>query len=67
VGNNDGQVPLSGLQRHLAKLPRNISADQVETLENKLTVLAARGAAMPKGPMPQGAKMRNVQRTVRRR
>lgn len=67
VGNNEGQVPLSGLQRHLAKLPRNISADQVETLENKLTVLAARGAAMPKGPMPQGAKMRNVQRTVRRR
>ncbi|HEY0449390.1 MAG TPA: DUF4191 domain-containing protein, partial [Actinophytocola sp.] len=31
--------------------------------------LAARsaGAQLPKGPMPQGAKMRSVQRAMRRR
>ena len=29
--------------------------------------LASRGAALPKGPMPAGAKMRNVQRAMRRR
>ncbi|HEY6422570.1 MAG TPA: DUF4191 domain-containing protein [Pseudonocardiaceae bacterium] len=67
VGNGEGQVPLAKLPRHLSKLPRNISAAQVDGLEGKLAVLAARAAAMPKGPPPQGAKIRNVQRAVRRR
>lgn len=67
VGDAEGQVPLSKLQRHLAKLPRNISTAQIDVLENKLTILSTRGTAMPKGPMPQGAKMRNVQRAARRR
>jgi Domain of unknown function (DUF4191) len=67
VGNGEGQIPLAKLPRHLAKLPRNVTTAQVEELENKLAILATRGAAMPKGPVPQGAKMRNIQRTVRRR
>jgi hypothetical protein len=67
VGNGEGQVPLAKLPRHLAKLPRNVTAAQVDSLESKLAILATRGAAMPKGPAPQSAKMRNVQRTVRRR
>jgi hypothetical protein len=60
-------VPLKRLQRHLMKLPRNISPQQMESLETKLAALGSRAAAMPKGPMPTGAKMRSVQRTVRRR
>jgi F0F1-type ATP synthase assembly protein I len=68
VGDGEGQVPLSKLQRHLSKLPRNIDVKQMDTLEARLAALGARGgAAMPKGPLPAGAKMRNVQRTVRRR
>jgi hypothetical protein len=67
VGNGEGQIPLAKLSRHLAKLPRNISAAQIDGLEGKLAILTTRGAAMPKGPVPQGAKMRNLQRTVRRR
>jgi hypothetical protein len=67
VGNGEGQVPLAKLPRHLAKLPRNVTSAQIAGLENKLAVLATRAAAMPKGPLPQGAKLRNVQRTVRRR
>jgi hypothetical protein len=67
VGNGEGQVPLAKLPRHLAKLPRNISAAQIDVLEGKLAILTTRAAAIPKGPMPQGAKMRNVQRAVRRR
>ncbi len=67
VGNEDGQVPLKGLQRHLMKLPRNISAAEMETMEARLAALGSRAAALPKGPMPAGAKMRSVQRTVRRR
>jgi hypothetical protein len=67
VGNEKNQVPLPKLQRHLMKLPRNISSAQVDSLETRLAALGSRGAAMPKGPMPQGAKMRNVQRAIRRR
>jgi hypothetical protein len=67
VGNDEGQVPLGKLQRHLMKLPRNISAKEMETVEAKLSALGSRAAALPKGPLPAGAKMRSVQRTVRRR
>lgn len=67
VGNDDGQVPLRRLQTHVAKLPRNITAKQMDILESRLNALSSRAAAMPKGPLPQGAKMRSVQRAVRRR
>ena len=67
VGNEEGQVPLGKLQRHLMKLPRNISPAQMETMEARLAALGSRAAALPKGPMPAGAKMRSIQRTVRRR
>ncbi|HVV14428.1 DUF4191 domain-containing protein [Amycolatopsis sp.] len=67
VGNDDDEIPLRRLQPYLMKLPRNLKPVQVDALEAKLAALGNRGAAMPKGPMPQGAKMRNVQRTIRRR
>lgn len=69
VGNEAGQIPLRRLQQHIMKLPRNISTAEVDSLETKMAALASRGAgaALPKGPLPQGAKMRNVQRTMRRR
>lgn len=67
VGTEESQVQLRKLQGYLMKLPRNLKPAQVDALEAKLAALGSRGAAMPKGPMPQGAKMRNVQRTIRRR
>jgi hypothetical protein len=67
VGNDEGQIPLRRLQQHLMKLPKNISPSQIDSLETRLAALASRGAAMPKGPLPQGAKVRNVQRAMRRR
>jgi len=67
VGNDEGQIPLRRLQQHIMKLPRNISPSQIDSLETRLAALASRGAALPKGPLPQGAKMRNVQRAIRRR
>ncbi len=69
VGNNDGEVPLAKLERHLTRLPNNITVKQMDSLESRLTALGSRAgaAAMPKGPMPTAAKMRGVQRTVRRR
>ncbi|MCE9516169.1 MAG: DUF4191 domain-containing protein [Mycobacterium sp.] len=69
VGNGEGEVPLSKLERHMNRLPANISVKQMDVLENKLSALGSRvgPAAMPKGPMPAQAKMRGVQRSVRRR
>jgi len=67
IGNEEGEVPLRRLQQHMMKLPRNISKTEVDRLEKGMAALASRGAALPKGPLPPGAKMRNVQRTLRRR
>jgi hypothetical protein len=69
VGNEEGQVPLAKLERHLTRLPANITVKQMDSLESRLTALGARSSAtqMPKGPVPSAAKMRGVQRTVRRR
>jgi uncharacterized protein DUF4191 len=67
VGSDEGQVPLRKLQRHLMKLPRNISPAEMDSIEGRLAALGSRAAALPKGPLPAGAKMRSVQRTVRRR
>jgi hypothetical protein len=67
VGHDEGQVPLKKLQRHIMKLPNNISAKQMDSLEARLAALGSRSAALPKGPLPPGAKMRSLQRTVRRR
>ncbi|WP_238419838.1 DUF4191 domain-containing protein [Gordonia sp. 'Campus'] len=69
VGNDDGQVPLSKLERHLNKLPSNIDRKRMETLEGRLAALGSKapGPGMPKGPLPGNAKMRSMQRTARRR
>jgi uncharacterized protein DUF4191 len=67
VGTEEGQVPLRRLQSRIMKLPNNLKPAQIDGLETRLSALASRGAQLPKGPMPQGAKMRNVQRTIRRR
>ena len=69
VGNGDGEVALSKLERHLTRLPANISVKQMDTLESRLAALGSRAGAavMPKGPLPNAGKMRGVQRTVRRK
>lgn len=67
VGNEEDQVPLRRLSAKIMKLPNNLKPAQIDGLEKRLAALASRGAQLPKGPMPQGAKMRNVQRTIRRR
>src|SRR2546429_49383 len=58
VGNEEDQVPLRRLQQRIMKLPNNLKPAQIDTLEKRLSALASRGAALPKGPMPQGTKMR---------
>jgi hypothetical protein len=67
VGTDDGDLRLSKINRYLLKLPSNLSKAEVGTLEKRLAALGGAKAPLPKGPMPPGAKMRNVQRSVRRR
>ncbi|WP_197379805.1 DUF4191 domain-containing protein [Mycolicibacterium mengxianglii] len=69
VGNGEGEVPLSKLERHLNKLPANINVKQMDSLESRLAALSTKvgPAAMPKGPLPNAAKLRGVQRKVQRR
>jgi hypothetical protein len=56
VGPDEGQVPISKLQRHLTKLPRNLKKDQVSELVDRLNALP-QAMQMPKGPMPKGVRM----------
>jgi hypothetical protein len=67
VGREAGEVPLGKLNTHIMKLPRNLSKEQVVALDRRLAALNAQRAPLPQGPMPAGAKMRNVQRAARRR
>jgi hypothetical protein len=67
VGTGEGDVRLGKLNRYLLKLPTNLSKGEVSALEKRLAALGGARMPIPQGPMPQGAKMRNVQRTVRRR
>lgn len=73
VGDAEGQVPLKKLSSHVTKLPRNITAGEVNGLKKRLSALGrgpgSKGARMPvpQGPLPKGASMTVSQRAVRRR
>jgi hypothetical protein len=69
VGNGEDEVPLGKLERHLTRLPNNLTTKQIDTLESRLSALGSRAGAgvMPKGPLPNAGKMRGMQRTVRRK
>jgi hypothetical protein len=67
VGTGEGEIRLSKLRTTLFKLPANLSKEEVAKLRKRLSALDSGRMPVPQGPIPQGAKMRNVQRTVRRR
>ncbi|QKG26420.1 DUF4191 domain-containing protein [Actinomadura verrucosospora] len=56
VGDDEEQITVGKLQRHLMKLPRNLTKAQVAELNDRLQALP-RSMQMPKGPIPKGAKM----------
>lgn len=58
VGNEDGQVPLPKLVRHIQKLGRQVKPAEITDLLNRLRALdAQRGKApIPKGPVPTSMK-----------
>jgi hypothetical protein len=56
VGEEEGQIPIGKLQRHIMKLPRNLTKPQVAELNDRLRALP-QTMKMPKGPIPKGARM----------
>jgi hypothetical protein len=66
VGNGDGEVPLAKLNIKLNRLPRNITKAGMADLDKRLQALGGKRPPLPQGPMPNGAKMRNIQRAARR-
>ncbi len=53
VGEGEGQLSLKELERHFAKLPRNIKPARVNELDAKLKAFqGGRALPVPKGPMP---------------
>jgi hypothetical protein len=67
VGDEEGQVPLRRLSTHVMKLPRNLSAAEVNTLGRRMSALGGPKMPVPGGPLPGGRQMSISQRQVRRR
>lgn len=57
VGDGEGQVALPKLARHVQKLPRNLRGPQITEVRSRLRALGTQPVAMPKGPLPRGAKL----------
>jgi hypothetical protein len=55
VGNEEGQIPLAKLRNLLVRLPRTITAKDVNALDKRLTALSAR-PQMPRGALPKNMK-----------
>jgi Domain of unknown function (DUF4191) len=53
AGNDDGQIPLRKLNKHMMKLPRNLKNDQVIEVNRRLKALGTMNLPIPKGPMPR--------------
>jgi hypothetical protein len=67
VGDAEGQVPLKKLNTHMVKLPRNLSAGEVNALAKRMSALGGARPPLPGGPLPGGRQMSVSQRQVRRR
>ena len=67
VGDDEGQVPLRKLSNHVMKLPRNLTAAEVNALGRRLSAMGGGRMPVPGGPLPGGKQMSVSQRQVRRR
>jgi hypothetical protein len=67
AGEDEGQVPLRKLSAHVMKLPRNLSAADVNALGRRMSAMGGGRMPVPGGPLPGGKQMSVSQRQVRRR
>lgn len=57
AGDGEGQVPLRRLQARLVRLPRALRPGEVSALNNRLRAMPTQPVALPKGPLPRGARL----------
>jgi hypothetical protein len=58
VGDQQGQVSIRKLQKHLAKLPKKLSAHQMREVRARLKAVGGMSMPIPKGPLPKGVRTR---------
>jgi hypothetical protein len=58
VGDLQGQVSVRKLQKHLAKLPKKLSAHQMREVRARLKAVGGMSMPIPKGPLPKGVRLR---------
>jgi len=61
IGDGDGQVPISKLQRKIMRLPRNLKPAAVSDLNHRLRAIQPTLQA-PKGPMPRNIRQPKMPR-----
>ena len=61
VGNADGQIPISKLQRKVMRLPRNLKPAAVSDLNHRLKALQP-SLQVPKGPIPKNIRQPKMPR-----
>ena len=61
VGNGEGQIPVSQLQRKVMRLPRNLRPAAVSDLNYRLKALQP-SMQMPKAPLPKGVRQPKMPR-----
>jgi hypothetical protein len=58
VGDLQGQVSIRKLQKHLARLPKKLSAHQMREVRARLKAVGGMSMPIPKGPLPKGVRLR---------
>jgi hypothetical protein len=58
VGDGADQVSIRKLQKHLAKLPKKLSAHQMREVRARLKAVGGMSMPIPRGPLPKGTKLR---------
>jgi Domain of unknown function (DUF4191) len=61
VGNDEGQVPISKLQRKIMRLPRQLKPEAISDINHRLKALQPSLQA-PKGPIPKNARQPRMPR-----
>jgi hypothetical protein len=61
IGNGEGQIPISKLQRKIMRLPRNLKPAAISDLNHRLRALSPTMQA-PKGPIPRNIRQPKMPR-----
>ena len=57
VGDNQGQISIRKLHKHLKKLPKKLNTAQLREVRARLRSVGGLNLPMPKGPMPTNVRM----------